>query len=219
MPKNTMIVIPDGEVEQDRYWDNKAGRRVLHLLKEPTKRILRPGSELPLGLPEVIRDCACQDDGTVKGRLWKVSARRSYAVKSGLPPWEETEQEEHSFADAFLSSAVINLNDTIPLGTKKRPRSNNRELLKAAGPRWDDRREKIISLEPDVVICGGTYWVLKQLLASNNEPYEPPPKAGARHIVWQGIPFVYAYHPAFFNKKHPQEYGEFRSRCMAILGT
>lgn len=217
MPKNTMIVIPDGEVDQARYWHNQAGRRVLHLLKEPTKPKRRAPSEVPMGLPEIIRTCACQDDGTVKGRLWKVSARRSYAVKHGLPPWEQIKGKEQSFADAFLSSSVVNMNDTIPPRTK-RSRSSNRELLRAAKDRWDDRREKIISLKPDVVICGGTYWLLKRLLDEDNEPYETPDKAGARHIVWQGIPFVYAYHPAFSNKKHPQEYGEFRSRCMAALG-
>jgi len=189
-------VIPDGAVCCKAY--RAASIRVVHLLKEATH-----GGALGPDLLNTI-----YDNGTVKWRLWKVTARRSYALQNQLPNWSDL--PANAFGDALRISAVLNLNDTIPYGVEGRYSSNDREVLAHALPRWEKRRAAILKLEPSVVVCGGTYRLTRRLLEEHGEQWEDRGET----MLWQGIPLLGAYHPSFPGKKHEDEYEEFRQRCL-----
>ena len=193
------LVVPDGPVCNDDY--RAAGVRVVHILKEATKSL-----GLGPALLEYVRS-----NGTVKWRLWKVTARRSYALQNGLPEWPALPEE--AFGAALRASAILNLNDTIPPGEEKRFRSEDDEVLKMAKARWPARRQVLEALEPSVVVCGGTFGLMRSLLAESGETC----RECDGYFVWKGIPFVYAYHPSFNSKSHSVEYEEFRERCRRII--
>lgn len=189
-------IVPDGVVSRDAY--EQADIRVLHLLKEATR-----GGRLGESLMGTVRS-----DGTVKWRLWKVTARRSCALQKHLPLWSELLARE--YGAALKASAVVNLNDTIPFDEECRFTTNADDLMRIAGKRWPDRRAKIEQLRPSVIVCGGTYGFARALLDECSEKHEDM----GGFFLWRGIPFVKAYHPSFRGKKHSVEYEEFRQRCL-----
>ena len=188
-------VIPDGAVCRKAYFN--ASIRVVHLLKEATH-----GGALGPNLLNTI-----YDNGTVKWRLWKVTARRSYALQNQLPDWSDLPAD--AFGHALRISAVLNLNDTIPYGVEGRYSSNDKEVLAHALTRWDKRRAAILELKPSVVVCAGTYRLTRQLLEEYGERWEDKGEA----MLWEGIPLLKAHHPSFRRKRHEEEYEEFRQRC------
>ncbi len=117
-----MLIVPDGLICRKSY--ERTGVRVVHILKEVTK---------PVGLGEMLLE-HIRDDGSVEWRLWKVTARRSYALQNDLPQW--CSLSTSTFGTALKSSAIINLNDTIPPGRDSRYRTNSDEFLQTAKERW-----------------------------------------------------------------------------------
>ena len=207
-----LSLVPDGPIDPEAF--DRAEIRVLHVLKEPT-------------MDDSVIRCVRTSilaNGTIMAKpcLWKVTARRSYALQQGLPGWTEVKERENLYGPALASSAVVNLNDSIPpgtgLGTRKRTRTALRTLADVARWRWPNRKAMIESLSPTVGICGGrdAHVVLRMLLGELAEDHEG-------FFVWNGIPFINCYHPGFRAKKHEEEYAMFRNRCRAagrwIYGT
>jgi hypothetical protein len=193
------VIVPDGPLDQDAY--DKAPVKVVHILKEATKSDGLAGKLL-----ENIRK-----DGTVKWRIWKVTARRSYALQNGLRPWDSLSPE--AFGQAFRASAVLNLNDTIPCGKEDRFTSDTEGVARFAGLRWPDTREKITQLRPSVVVCGGTYELATRLFRDRGEAVQDQ----GDFFVWEGIPFIKAFHPSFWGRRHSDEYEEFRQRSLKAM--
>ncbi|MDP6849224.1 MAG: hypothetical protein QGI24_10605 [Kiritimatiellia bacterium] len=194
-----LLLVPDGEVDKGEYASAKI--RVVHVLKEATKC-----SGLGQALQETIRP-----SGTVKWRLWKVTARRSYAIQNRLPEWDELKMKTKEYGQAFKASAILNLNDTIPPGGKPRYTSKDKEVLALARLRWLNRKKRLMALSPSVVVCGGSYQLIRTLLSECDEKCEEKEK----FFLWKGIPFIHAMHPSFRGKYHSEEYAEFRHRYMA----
>ena len=193
-----LTVIRDGRITEDY---DTAVVRVVHVLREPTEST-GLGSKLL---------AAVRDDGTMRGRIWSVTARRSYCLQHGAPLWGSL--DKHRLGDAFRASAVINMNDTIPEGGGSRTTTNLKQLKEIALERWQNRKAKLLELSPSVVVCGGTYPLVRQLLG--NDVARPDQMDDL--FLWQGIPFVYAWHPSFRGRKHADEYGAFRKRCRRAL--
>jgi hypothetical protein len=196
---NDLTIVPDGAVLKSAY--DKTRVRVLHILREPT---LSDG--LGQELLGVIRP-----DGTVKWRIWKVTARRSYAIQQGLPKWRSLDGQR--FGDALRTSAVVNLNDTISRAQEGRWTTNMQELCAFAQYRWPNRLKKIKSLRPDLIVCGGTWDLTKDLLQGSGEKVHEH----EGYFIWNGTPCVYAYHPSFRGRSHEAEYNEFHKRCSAAM--
>ena len=191
-------IIPDGAICKESY--EKAPFRVVHVLKEATN---------PEGLAEMLLQ-NIRGNGTVKWRLWKVTARRSYCLQHRLPEWSTL--DDHGFGQAFRSSAVINLNDTYPVGKKGRSATCDKDMMQMARLRWEYRRKLLEQLNPSVVVCGGAFRRVRELLAEcGNCTHHDDKKP---FFLWNDIPFIYAYHPAFRKKAHACEYEEFRQRCL-----
>lgn len=195
-----LISVPDGTILERAYLS--AGLRILHWMKEPTKS---------LGIGPNTLDDADLNTGYVKWRIWRVVARRTQALLLGLPAWENLVPRQ--FAQHLAAAAVLNMNDTIPSGVENRFTTNNRACLEMARSRWHVRRQKLLDLKPNIVICGGTFDMTKRLLHQTDEAYEDRGDS----LVWQGIPFVRAYHPSFRCCKHVDEYEMFRRRCQLAL--
>ena len=199
-------VVPDGPVSRGDYWCETNPLRVVHLLKEVTMGVDEGG-----GLQEALLRLI-KPNGGAKYRLWNVTARRSFALQNALPAWDALDPS--GYGHAFRQAAVMNLNDTIPVGTKRRPRSSNKTLEELAKVRWACRRDQILALRPSIVVCGGVGPMVRRLLRSEGEVFEQ----GDGFFHWRGIPFVEAYHPSFSNKKHQREYEEmFSPRCRRAL--
>jgi len=207
-----LSLVPDGPINREAF--DRAEIRVLHVLKEPT---------IDDSVIRCVRDSICPN-GTVKGSpsLWKVTARRSYALQHGLPGWTEVKERENLYGPALASCAVVNVNDSIPpgtgVGTRKRSSTAARTLPDVARWRWPSRKAMIESLSPTVGICGGrdAHVVLRRLLGDLAEDHDA-------FFVWNGVAFINCYHPGFRAKKHEEEYAMFRNRCRAagrwIYGT
>jgi len=193
-------VVPDGAVNPSLY--SSARVRVVHVLKEATTSA---------GLGEALAGCV-REDGTVKWRLWKVTATRSYALQHGLPPWEDI--SARMLGGSLLASGVVNLNDTIPVGEEGRFTTEWERFSRLAKVRWAKRREKFLDLKPTVIVCGGTYGLMTRLLTECSEQIEP----SDGFFLWQGVPCVQALHPSFRARKHRDEYEEFRQRCGRAMG-
>lgn len=193
------VVVSDGEACTEAY--RNATQRIVHILKEPTD---------PSGLGKQLLD-NIRADGTVKERLWKVTARRSYALQHNLPPWPSLDPTE--FGEALRASAIVNLNDTFPCGQLSRSRSRYPELLRMAKQRWEHRKAELDGLGPSIVVCGGTYDITVRLLAESGETVSDEGDLFFR----RGVPFVRAAHPSFSHKKHSVEYEDFQKVCRMAL--
>ena len=195
-------IIPDGWIKKNDY--ESSPTKIVHLLKEATH-----GEGLGPELLENIRG-----NGTVKYQLWKVTARRSYCFFHDFPEWSDLHSTE--FGEAFRQSAVVNLNDTLPIGTNARYATDYNQWIKFVFKRWSNgRRDLLLELAPDVIICGGTFETLIDLLKKANEPLVHSEQN--EHAFWtpknrdKSILILKAKHPSF-RGKHSVEYEEFRLR-------
>lgn len=194
-------LVQDGPICCEEYRASKV--RVVHILKEATK-----SEGLGPALLSHIRP-----DGTVKWRLWKVTARRSYALQNGLPDWSSL--CDTAMGAAFRASAIINLNDTIPLGEESRFATNTDAFVAIAKQRWPNRKQQLEALKPSIIVCGGTYDLICRLLAQD----EPRCVQHEGFLFWKGIPFIRAFHPSFRGKRHVVEYAAFRDLCLKVHKT
>jgi len=201
-------VIPDGAVNREAFERTALKMKIVHLLKEAT---------LDAGLGELLAD-SIREDGTIKWRIWKVTARRSHCLLYGFPTWESLDAKH--FGEAFKQSAVVNLNDTLPVNNNSRFSTKHKEWIRFVSERWEQgRRKLILDLNPDVIICGGTFETFMDLLGQTGSDL----KLYDEFAIWNPgshqnpVTVIKAKHPSF-RGKHSIEYEEFRLRCQKALG-
>ncbi len=199
----------DGAIDLELYNNKETKYKIVHLLKEPN------GETENHSIVEAIqRNDINPDDGTVKGQQNKVTARRSYCILNAFPLWDKICRNEKGFADALKRSAIVNLSPE-PAG-----RSTSYESLKQLAEkwklRWYDKKLKE-ELKPNIVICGGTFWVaIKQIAGAS---YEPPRASTGMAYFWDKdleAVFLDCWHPAF-RSKHTVEYCYFRESSKDII--
>ena len=187
--------VDDGVVCRKLY--QKEVLKIAHLLKEPT--------ENNESLAKVIEDSVIKD-GKVKGRLFKVTARRSYCIQNDFPAWVQLKGNESKYADALRKSAIVNM------GPEPGGYSTESERLEQLGKKWKERwyDEKLKELMPKVVICGGTFRVAKEVLKREEERLV----TGMKYFVDSelGAVFLDCYHPSF-RGNHAMEYCYFCESC------
>jgi len=206
--KSSERIVEDGAVCEHLYRNEKC--KIVHLLKEPTKE----GESLA----KVIENKVIQQ-GRVRGTIFKVVARRSYCIQNGFPTWvelERLERKESRYVDALRRSAIVNM------GPEPGGYSTEAERLEQLGTKWKERwyEGKLKVLEPNIVICGGTFAVVVKTLKVAEEHLKQV-ATGMRYWVDRGLNavFVNCYHPSF-RGNHTVEYCYFREscRCLSKIG-
>ena len=133
------MAVEDGR--NSRYGEGSV--KVLHLLKQPTM-------DNP-SMPKLV------DDLTKREKLgWKFMYRlaiRSYALQNGFLSYGEVKNEsKHNLVLALQRSAIVNLeNNEFSTSTDKEA------VLDFAIRNKDRWYGKILELQPDFVVCGGTF--------------------------------------------------------------
>lgn len=209
---NTQDLLSDGAIDSKRY--EQASPRVVHLLKQGVRR-QRPTYASSLGT--MIRDEFDADpDSMVK--IWKVTARRTFALAFGLPEWGRIVglSVREALWPALLSTAIVNVIKTP--GDRYTPDA----ILTTEVSRYAKRvRAQLRRLDPDFVLCGGTFDVLhSQILHSTGEATLTT-LCGGRYLCHGRTIFVDCYHPAH-RLPHHVEYAFFRAalgEIAAVKGT
>jgi len=197
-------LVEGGAICHELY--EKEKYKIVHLLKEPTK------SDRD-SLAETILAGAIRDDGTVKWQLCKVTARRSYCILNGFPSWNEIYEKENRFADALKKSAIVNLSP------ESGGNSTSNERLEPLAKKWHERwyEQKLKELKPNIVICGGTFWVaIKQIAGASDNLQQA--STGMDYFWDKDLEAVFldCWHPAF-RSKHTVEYCYFRESSKDII--
>lgn len=197
----------DGAIEPELYKDEKTKYKIVHLLKEPN------GKTEHSSIVEAIRRNDINPDGTVKGKQHKVTARRSYCILNKFPSWLDICKKENMFADALKRSAIVNLSPEP--GSESTSGKRIKRLAKEWKHWWYE--QKLKELKPNIVICGGTFWVAIRQIAGAS--YEPPRASTGMAYFWDEelrAVFLDCWHPAFMSK-HTIEYCYFRESSKDII--
>lgn len=197
--RGNMGKLRDGKINSARY--NSACIKVVHVLKQGVSKQSQAGMSLG---DQVWRDY--RDDPDSIQVKWKVCAFRTLCVLGGLPSWRAVGRQKVNAVlwPAFLMTAVVNL-----VKTTGEPTITRRALWKLAACDWPIVRRQLRSLDPDVVVCGGTFDVLAHLW---HGPAERQRELALGHGYWRGgkVLFVSAYHPAQRSVTFARDYETFR---------
>ncbi len=191
-----MRTLADGPVERGLF--ERAGIRVVHLLKQGVTAQLQRG----LSLPEQIRN-----DYPYLQRKWKVSALRTLGIMAGLPPFGFVRRAspEKVLWPAFRRSAVVNL-----VKVTGRTRIGRAELRTLAARASEVTERQVRELRPDIILCGGTYDVVAEFWFPNSDMWERD-----YYMSWGTTLFVRARHPASMCT-FKEQYDEVRGALVAM---
>lgn len=200
----------DGAIDLELYNNKETKYKIVHLLKEPN------GETKNGSIVEAILAKLKRDDGTVKGQLLKVTARRSYCILNEFPLWNKIPENENGFADALKKSAIVNL------GPEPGDNSTSYKRLEQLAKKWYGRwyEQKLKELKPNIVICGGTFWVAINAIKQRAGTSDNLPQASTgMEYFWDKdleVVFLNCWHPAF-RSKHTVEYCYFRKSSKDII--
>ncbi len=183
--KYSNTLIKEGPVDWEKYIKSKP--RLLWLLKEAAddeKDLIRYLNKISN------KDFSEYPNGWQKTMGCVV--KTSYGILKGGMEWGTWANDAKELVDILKSIAVIEVNK---LGGGAR--NDYKELQK----RWKEFKELISKqlqcLSPNIVICGNTLWLLKELLDIN--------KTGGKHgdiITTNDCLWIDAYHPGQSKIKH-----------------
>ncbi len=175
--------IQDGIVDPTSW--SKAGRKVLFVLREAYDS--RPNST-GFDLRRKIRD---EWKELKQKPTWRNVANWAYAAhyteRDSIP--ELTDQSRPLRARALLASAVINVKKS---GGKKI--SDAIELAEYVRTDGDRLRRQIELVNPDLVICGGTWGLIRRFWAGHDERVYGDKKPAVFRVGRRY--FVHTWHPA-----------------------
>ena len=150
--------VPCGLVNEGLY--TKSRTKVLWLLKDPNDPEPKVGEKWrQWNLPEwILVDIAEKKWG---GRtMWKVVGALTYGMQqNSFPPYCVSYENEDHICDGLRMIGVTNLKKTGGGSASK-----NEEIHAAANDDVDLWTEEIRIMAPHLVVCGGTYWYIKQPL-------------------------------------------------------
>jgi len=137
--------VKDGIIDQVKWDQNRPGKRVLFLLKDPNLGDTGSGNH-------DFREWACKAPWKELG-YWAYGLR--HTTTSYFPPFEEAKQVCN---EECLASAVLNLKKIGGRGI-----ADDNQLTHAVESDWDLIEEEFNIIRPDIVVCGGTWnFVYKQ---------------------------------------------------------
>ena len=132
---------------------SEASLKIIHLLKQSTE-------DNP-SLPKLVRQIV--DNGNLGRRFMYRIAQRSYGLLHNFASWKEVnevnEQGSQILGQALLKSGIVNIvNDQYASTT---PKAKLTEWAEQYRGHWHG---KIKECRPDVIICGGTFDAVKNVL-------------------------------------------------------
>ena len=117
--------------------------KVMHLLKQPTKR----NPSLPRLVQEIVKA------GKLGSMFMVRVARRSYGLLNDFAPSKEVEEKDHAaLGQALLATAIVNLADNE--FAKSTPPEKVHEWARENRDRWHGQIER---WKPKAIVCGGTF--------------------------------------------------------------
>lgn len=127
--------------------------------------------------------------------MWKVIGIWSYAIRNGFP-WYGDINTVRTAAEGLKYIGMTNLKKSGGGST-----ANNRviyEYAKKTIPLW---KQELEVMDPDIIICCGTFWTVAELLDLTGERTA----TGLRYSIWQrgkrDSLIVSIYHPAIRGRK------------------
>jgi len=197
----------DGAIDLELYNNKETKYKIVHLLKEPN------GETKNGSIVEAIWRNNINCNGTVNGQQHEVTARRSYCILNEFPLWDEICKNENGFADALKKSAIVNLSP------EPGDSSTSYKRLEQLAEKWYKRwyEQKLKELKPNIVICGGTFWVaIKQIAGASDNSQQA--STGMDYFWDKDLEamFLNCWHPAF-RSKHTVEYCYFRKSSKDII--
>ena len=167
--------IRDGIIDPARW--RKAPRKVLLLLKEGY------GEGEDWDLRELIREQWQRP----KGNVWWKAAYWCYAAQNAvprIPAFPSLDDDRKALIEALLSAGAVNIKKSDGGSS-----SNDDDIERYATADGDLLKSQIDLINPDIVICGNTWWFVKHLWPMAQQIYD---------LVWMsdGVLFVDFWHPA-----------------------
>ncbi|WP_078543531.1 hypothetical protein [Litchfieldia alkalitelluris] len=168
--------VSGGVVDEEKYHSSKV--KVLMLLKE----VNDPYQTENWSLVDLIQD---QIQLKRNFPVWKRAGEWNYGLQHNWPYYVEASQ---NFAEGLSSIATTNLKKSGGTGE-----SNMEDIMTHAKEQLDLWTQEIEIMKPDLVICGGTYSIVAELLALQNQ-VSP---AGTNYGKALNTTFIDFYHPAY----------------------
>jgi hypothetical protein len=171
--------VAGGVINEDMY--EKSEVKLLYLLKEVNDK----KQENNWSLVQLMND---QIQANKYYRIWQTVGLWNFGLLNGLPPYETLTNKETNISKGLLSIATTNLKKTGGLGE-----SNYEELKAHALDNKNLWMKEIEIINPDVVICGGTFSIIQEIVGFDATKCDSGALIG-RH---KNTLFVDFYHPMY----------------------
>lgn len=182
----------DGIVDYDSFeW---SPYKVLWILKEVNDKDGGKGN-----LSEFISLPECLMSYNMYKRAWSSVMDVSYGIINNFPTYEVTHSkvEEETYALDYM--AFININK-LPGSS----RNYYKDLKKAFGQFKDIVMKQIEYIDPDIIICGNTFWLFYDIF----KPTNPKVSESNKAFMIKGKLWIEAYHPGQTRFTHKQYYSD-----------
>lgn len=145
----------DGPVDDRRYLESKP--RVLYLLKEVHEKDNTAQWDLRDFLTEHIRS---YETNNQVYQMWRHASKYLYGTYYNFPEWEEVNNIHHeTLADCLRDAAFVNMKKTAGKAS-----AIYKEIQRAGTDPNALWPKQIRLLEPELVLCGGNFWIAKNAL-------------------------------------------------------
>ena len=173
-------VIPGGIMDDGKY--NLSNRKTMMLMKEVNDKSEKYNWSLP-GLLSSIYKKEC-----TYYRMWKNVSRWSICVENPDVSFEDI--NESSLYEGLKLFATTNLKKSGGVGE-----SNYNEILEHAISNKDEWMEEVEILDPMIVICAGTFDIVKDIMETDG--LIKTCKSGAQYYIYKDRIYLDFVHPAY----------------------
>lgn len=175
--------VPDGIIDEN-YWINTS-RRVLFLMKEYNANH-KSASDAS------IRENCDDFRKVVRDRPWLEVGRWAYGLQNvtdkNIPSFEDADK---NYEIACKSSAILNLKKVAGRGI-----ANEEKILEVAKEDLELINEELVIIQPNVVICCGTFLIVKEIILPEFEHIKAVDHPYSRCYPLRNSPWIDYTHPS-----------------------
>lgn len=175
-------LVPDGIIDEDQF--TQAKYKILWVLKEPY-------GEGGFSYSDYIKDSfKFGEPYPTSGQMWHKITYTNYGILNGFMKWSDMGalKEDNNIFNALKSSALINLKKIVG-GTTSLP-----DVIREAYEKSKQIiHEQIKIINPDIIICGGTFGFIKPDLKFIS-PFGDVNEFG---FLIENRILINAYHPSY----------------------
>lgn len=141
-------------------------------------------------------------------RIWETVGLWSFGLQQGFPPYQKLNyMKEANITEGLLNIATTNLKKTGGTGE-----SNYEEIKEHAIANKELWMKEIEIIRPDVIICGGTFPIIQEILGFEIFTCD----SGAKVGKYMDILYVEMYHPMY--RISPKMFYAYFKETMIALG-